>query len=89
VFDIFSPFFSYTTFSPLLSYKGASLFVLMILFVFSVGAFDNLGYIDAQGSAACDRQTFSLVNCPGSLSNGRDYGEENIEQKIPLIIPFP
>lgn len=55
----------------------------MILFVFSVSVFDDLGYIHAQGSTVCDRQTFSLVNCPGSLSSDgdtdRDYDEENIE----------
>ncbi|MGB7661291.1 MAG: hypothetical protein WBL67_00990 [Nitrososphaeraceae archaeon] len=47
----------------------------------------------ALGSTVCDRQTFSLVDCPGSLSNNeatdRDYGGENIEQQIPLVIPFP
>lgn len=61
----------------------------MILFVFSVYVLGDLGYIHAQGPAVCDRQTFSLVNCPGSLSSDRDYGEQNNEQQIPLIIPFP
>jgi hypothetical protein len=89
VFDISSSFFSSTGFSSLLSYKGASFFILMILSVFSVSVFGDLSYLHAQGSTVCDRQTFSLVNCPGSLSSDRDYGQENNEQQIPLIIPFP
>jgi len=65
----------------------------MILFVFSASVFDDFGYIHGQGSTVCDRQTFSLVDCSGSLSSDkdtdRDYDGENIEQQIPLIIPFP
>ena len=65
----------------------------MILFVFSISVFGDFGYMNALGSTVCDRQTFSLVDCPGSLSNDqatdRDYGGENIEQQIPLVIPFP
>jgi hypothetical protein len=61
----------------------------MILFVFSVYVIGDLGHINAQGSAVCDRQTFSLVNCPGSSSSDKDFGEQNNEQQIPLLIPFP
>jgi hypothetical protein len=62
--------------------------------VFSVSLLiGDLGYMNAQGSTDCNRQTFSLVNCPGSLSsNGeadKDHGEANIEQQIPSVIPFP
>jgi hypothetical protein len=93
VLDRFSLFFSSNRFLSLLSYKGASLFILMILFVFSVSVFSDLGYIQAHRSTVCNRQTFSLVNCPGSLSSDgdidRNYGGENIEQQIPLVIPFP
>jgi hypothetical protein len=61
----------------------------MVLLVFSVYVIGDLGYIQAQESAACDRQTFSLVNCSGSSSSDRDYGEQNNEQQVPLLIPFP
>lgn len=61
--------------------------------MFSVSVFGDLDYIHAQGSTVCARQTFSLVKCSGTLSSDgdadRDYGGENIEQQIPLIIPFP
>jgi hypothetical protein len=65
-----------------------------VLFVFSVSLLiGDLGYLNAQGSTDCNRQTFSLVNCPGSLSNNgeayKDNGEANIEQQIPSVIPFP
>jgi hypothetical protein len=61
----------------------------MILFVFSVSVFSDLGYIQAHGSTVCNRQTFSLVNCPGSLSSDGDIDRNYIEQQIPLVIPFP
>ena len=93
MFDILSPLFSSIRLSTLLPYKGVSIFFLMILFVFSISVFGDFGYMHALGSTVCDRQTFSLVDCPGSLSNNeatdRDYGGENIEQQIPLVIPFP
>ena len=89
MFDIFRSFFSSTRFSPILSYQGISLVILMILLVISVSVFNDIDYIHAQGSKVCDREIFSLVNCTGSLSNDGDYGEENIEQQIPLVIPFP
>ena len=52
----------------------------------------DFGYIHAQGSTVCERQTFSLVNCPESSNNGGingDFGGESNEQQIPLLIPFP
>lgn len=65
-----------------------------MLLVFSVSLLiGDLGYMNAQGSTDCNRQTFSLVNCPGSLSSNvepdKDNGEANIEQQIPSVIPFP
>jgi hypothetical protein len=94
VFDILSPFSSSTRFPSLLSPKSVLFFTLIVLFVFSVSLLiGDLGYMNAQGSTDCNRQTFSLVNCPGSLSsNGeadKDHGEANIEQQIPSVIPFP
>lgn len=93
MFDILSPLFSFIRLSTLMSYKGVSIFFLMILFVFSISVFGDFGYMHALGSTVCDRQTFSLVDCPRSLSNDeatdRDHGGENIEQQIPLVIPFP
>jgi hypothetical protein len=66
----------------------------MILIVFSISMLGDLDYVHAQGPPDCDRQTFSLVNCSGALSSDGDthgdYGIENNEQQqIPLIIPFP
>lgn len=82
-------------FSFVLAHKRASRLTLIVLFVvFSVSLlFGDLEYMHAQGSTGCDRQTFSLVDCPGALSgNGEaaiDNDEANIEQQIPSVIPFP
>lgn len=55
--------------------------------------FSGLDQVYAQESSNCDRETFSLVDCPESSSrveetNNDDDGE-NIEQQIPSVIPFP
>ena len=95
MFDILSSSFPPSIkFSSVLAHKRASLLTLIVLFVFSVSLlFGDLVYMHAQGSTGCDRQTFSLVDCPGALSgNGEaaiDNGEANIEQQIPSVIPFP
>lgn len=90
--DILSPFDSFIRLSSIMSYKRASLSILLILTMLSINVFGDLGYIHAQGPPVCDRQTFSLVNCSGALSeadtNG-DHSIENNEQQIPMIIPFP
>jgi hypothetical protein len=93
VFDILSQFVSFIRLSSLLSYKGASLSILMILTLLSSSMIGDLNYIHAQGPPVCDRQTFSLVNCSGALSSEGDtngaYILENNEQQTPMIIPFP
>lgn len=96
MFDILnsSSFSPSIRFSSVLAHKRASLLALIVLFVFSVSLlYGDIGYMHAQGSTGCDRQTFSLVDCPGALSgNGEaaiDDGEANIEQQIPSVIPFP
>lgn len=91
--DILSPFDSFIRLSSIMSYKRASLSILLILTMLSISVFGDLGYIHAQGPPVCDRQTFSLVNCSGALSseadtNG-DHSIENNVQQIPMIIPFP
>jgi hypothetical protein len=90
--DFFSPLFSSVRF-PSLSYKLVSTFFLVILFGFSYIVFSDLGHIYAQESSDCDRQTFSLVDCPGfSSGDGRinnNNDGQNIEQQIPSVIPFP
>ena len=76
-----------------MSYKGASFSILLILTMLSISVFGDLGYIHAQGPPVCDRQTFSLVNCSGALSNdgdaNGDHSIDNNEQQIPMILPFP
>jgi len=77
------------------SYRSVSIFFLVLLSGFSVFAFSGLYHIDVQGSVDCDRQIFSLVDCPESSSgeegtNDNDvYDGENIELQIPSVIPFP
>ncbi len=76
------------------SYRGTSIFFLVLFSGFSAIAFSGLYHIDVQGSVDCDREIFSLVDCPESSSgeegttNDDDDGE-NIEQQIPTVIPFP
>lgn len=77
------------------SYRWTSIFFLVLLSGFSVIAFSGHYHIDVQGSVDCDRQTFSLVDCPESSSGqeGTDDNDvndgENIEEQIPSVIPFP
>jgi hypothetical protein len=77
------------------SYRWTSIFFLVLLSGFSVIAFSSLYHIDVQGSVDCDRQIFSLVDCPESSSgeegtNDKDGDDgENIEEQIPTVIPFP
>jgi hypothetical protein len=77
------------------SYRWTSIFFLVLLSGFSVIAFSGLDHIDVQGSVDCDRQIFSLVDCPESSSgeegtNDNDVDDgENIEEQIPTVIPFP
>lgn len=91
--DILSPFDSFIRLSSIMSYKRASLSILLILTMLSISVFGDLAYIHAQGPPVCDRQTFSLVNCSGAMSsdadNNGDHSIENNEQQIPMIIPFP
>jgi hypothetical protein len=92
-------------FNPLLfsvkfpsSHKWVSTFFLVSLFGFSAMVFGDLDHVDAQGSSGCDRQTFSLTDCPRMLSEDRGTNNndnddkvdgQNIEGKIPSVIPFP
>jgi hypothetical protein len=77
------------------SYRGTSIFFLVLLAGFSAIAFSALDHIDVQGSVDCDREIFSLVDCPESSSgeegtNDNDVDDgENIEEQIPTFIPFP
>ena len=77
------------------SYRWTSIFFLVLLAGFSAIAFSDLYHIDVQGSVDCDRQIFSLVDCPESSSgeegtNDNDVDDgENIELQIPTVIPFP
>jgi hypothetical protein len=77
------------------SYRGTSIFFLVLLAGFSAIAFSALDHIDVQGSVDCDREIFSLVDCPESSSgeegtNDNDVDDgENIELQIPSVIPSP
>jgi len=77
------------------SYRGTSIFFLVLLAGFSAIAFSALDHIDVQGSVDCDREIFSLVDCPESSSeeegtnNDDDDNGQNFELQIPSIIPFP
>ena len=78
-----------------LSYGWVSTFFLILLSGFSAITFGGLDHIYAQGSVDCDRQIFSLVDCPESSSgekgtnNDDDDTGQNIELQIPSVIPFP
>lgn len=77
------------------SYKLVSIFFLLLLSGFSVISSSGLHHINVLGSVDCDRQTFSLVDCPESSlgQEGTDDNDvndgENIEEQIPSVIPFP
>ena len=75
-------------------YRGFSIFFLILLSGSLAIAFSGLDHIYVQGSVDCDRQTFSLVDCPESSSeeeenNDDDDNGQNIELQIPSVIPFP
>jgi hypothetical protein len=78
-----------------LSYGRVSTFFLLLLSGFSAITFGGLDHIYVQASVDCDRQTFSLVDCPESSSgeegtnNDEDHDGQNIELQIPSVIPFP
>lgn len=79
---------------PSLSRRISIIFLILLSGFFAI-AFGGLDHIYAQGSVDCDRQTFSLVDCPESSSeekgtnNDDDDNGQNIEQQIPSVIPFP
>jgi hypothetical protein len=80
---------------PLLSRRTSIIFLLILLSGFFANAFGGLDHIYVQGSVDCDRQTFSLVDCPESSSeeegpnNDDEDSGQNIELQIPSVIPFP
>ena len=55
--------------------------------------FGKVDLVYAQESPSCDREKFSLVECPEKSSNenepNNEDGEGNIEEDIPSVIPFP
>jgi hypothetical protein len=75
--------------------RWTSIIFLILLSGFFAIAFGGLDHIYVQGSVDCDRQTFSLVDCPESSSeekgtnNDDDDNGQNIELQIPSVIPFP
>ncbi|MPZ08133.1 MAG: hypothetical protein GEU26_17245 [Nitrososphaeraceae archaeon] len=77
------------------SYRLASLFFVILLSGFSAIDFSGFDHVDAQAPIDCDRQIFSLVDCPESSSGAEgtniddDDDGENIELQIPSVIPFP
>jgi hypothetical protein len=77
------------------SYRSVSIFFLVLFSGFSAIVFSGLDHINAQVPVDCDRQTFSLVDCPEASSdeegtnNGDDDNGRNIELQIPSVIPFP
>lgn len=76
-------------------FRRTSIIFLILLSGFFAIAFGGLDHIYVQGSVDCDRQTFSLVDCPESSSgeketnNDDDDNGQNIELQIPSVIPFP
>lgn len=79
---------------PSLSRRSSIIFLILLSGFFAI-AFGGLDHIYVQGSVDCDRQTFSLVDCPESSSeekwtnNDDDDNGQNIELQIPSVIPFP
>ncbi len=77
-----------------LSRRTSIIFLILLSGLFAI-AFGGLDHIYVQGSVDCDRQTFSLVDCPESSSgekgtnNDDDDSGQNIELQIPSVIPFP
>ena len=54
----------------------------------------GIGDIYAQEFPDCDRQTFSLLDCPESSTSDEQSNDDkddsiNIEEQIPSVIPFP
>jgi|GEM_PF-2051970 len=80
--------------SPSLSRRTSIIFLILLSGFFAI-AFGGLDHIYVQGTVDCDRQTFSLVDCPESsseeegTSNDDDDNGQNIELQIPSVIPFP
>ncbi|MGC1131311.1 MAG: hypothetical protein WA941_00705 [Nitrososphaeraceae archaeon] len=78
-----------------LSRRASIIFLLILLSGFFAIAFGGLDHIYVQGTVDCDRQTFSLIDCPESSSeeegpnNDDDDNGQNIELHIPSVIPFP
>lgn len=78
-----------------LSRRASIIFLLILLSGFFAIAFGGLDHIYVQGTVDCDRQTFSLIDCPESSSeeegpnNDDDDNGQNIELQIPSVIPFP
>lgn len=66
---------------------------LAITVEYSTIFFDKINLVYAQESQSCERETFSLVECPEKSSNenepNNEDGEVNIEEDIPSVIPFP
>ena len=79
---------------PSLSRRTSIIFLILLSGFFAI-AFGGLDHIYVQGTVDCDRQTFSLVDCPESSSeeegpnNDDDDNGQNIELQIPSVIPFP
>jgi hypothetical protein len=78
------------------SCRWASIFFLILRSGFLAITFNGLDHLKVQGSSDCDRQIFSLTECPGSSSRDEEINsddnnddDENIEQEIPSVIPFP
>jgi hypothetical protein len=90
--DFFNPL-SYPVGLPSLSYDRVLIIPLSLVLLsgFSTFMFTNIDQPYVQASSDCDRQTFSLVDCPGSSSGDEETSNdgENIEQQIPSVIPFP
>jgi hypothetical protein len=62
-----------------------SVFFLMIIFGFSF----TVDQIMAQVSTDCDRQTFSLVECPHKETNKTVNGDLKDIEEVQVMIPFP
>jgi hypothetical protein len=57
----------------------------MIIFGFSF----TVDQIMAQVSTDCDRQTFSLVECPHKETNKTVNGDLKDIEEVQVMIPFP
>jgi hypothetical protein len=90
--DFFNPL-SYSVRLPSLSYDRVLIIPLFLVLLsgFSMFMFTNIDQLYAQESSNCDRETFSLVDCPRSSSGDGESDNDgaNIEQLIPSVIPFP